>query len=49
MLSSRGVCVGLITPPEEPIKCGVSECHHKSSIMSLDAVDERKFFVPIKK
>ena len=30
VLSGRGLCIGLITCPEE---CGVSECDHKSSVM----------------
>jgi hypothetical protein len=34
VLSGRGLCVGLITRPEEcrPTKCGVSECDDESSI-----------------
>jgi hypothetical protein len=30
VLSGRGLCVGLITRPEE---CGVSECDREASIM----------------
>ena len=33
VLSSRGLCVGLITRPESPTECGVSECYIETSIM----------------
>jgi L-aminopeptidase/D-esterase-like protein len=34
VLSGRGLCVGLITRPEEsPTECGVSECDCEASIM----------------
>ena len=28
VLSGVGLCVGLITRPEDPTECGVSEYHH---------------------
>ena len=34
VLSGSGLCIGLITRPESPTDCGVSnECDHESSIM----------------
>jgi len=33
VLSGRGLCVGLISPPEDPTVCGVSECDHEALIM----------------
>ena len=33
MLSGGGLCVGLITRPEESYRVGVSECDRESSIM----------------
>jgi len=33
VLSVRGPCVGLITHPEYPRECGVSECDGEASIM----------------
>ena len=33
MLSGRGLCIGLIIRPEEPIKDGVPERNHEASIM----------------
>jgi hypothetical protein len=32
-LSGRGLCVGLITRPEESYRVGVSECDREASIM----------------
>jgi hypothetical protein len=32
VLSGRGLCVGLITLPEESHRYSVSECDHESSI-----------------
>jgi hypothetical protein len=33
VLSGRGLCVGLITLPEDPTECGVSACDREASIM----------------
>jgi len=33
VLSGRGLCVGLITRPEESAECGVSECDCGTSTM----------------
>ena len=33
VLSRRGLCVGLITRPEESYRCGVSECDREASTM----------------
>jgi len=33
VLSGRGLCIGLITRPESPTECDVSECDRKVSIM----------------
>jgi hypothetical protein len=33
VLSGRGLCVGLITRPEESYRVYVSECDHESSIV----------------
>jgi hypothetical protein len=33
VLSGRGLWVGLITRPEEPSECGVSECDYEASVM----------------
>jgi len=34
VLSGRGLCVGLITRPEESYRFGVSECDREASIMA---------------
>jgi hypothetical protein len=31
VLSGRGLCDGLITRPENPTECGVSECDREAS------------------
>jgi len=33
VLSDRGLCVGVITRPQSPTDCGVSECDRETSIM----------------
>jgi hypothetical protein len=33
VLSGRGLCDGLITRPESPTECGVSDCDREASIM----------------
>jgi len=40
VLSGRGLCVGLITRPEESTECGVSECdpRQRRRLASLGAV-----------
>ena len=51
VFARRGLCVGLITGPETPTECGVSECDCEASIMRRScpsrgcrAEKKRKYF-----
>jgi hypothetical protein len=39
VLSGRGLCVGLITRPEDTYRVCVSECDHESSIMRTESLN----------